>query len=92
MPIYEYVCKSCKKEFEVIRPMSQKDAPIECEKCGSKKVKRKLAVIYAHNEQEASPGLRADVIVVHAPAGIVIPADIDARHFPGLLDTTLILL
>ena len=50
MPIYEYVCKSCKQEFEIIRPMGQKDAPLECEKCGSKKVKRKLAVFYAHNE------------------------------------------
>lgn len=56
MPIYEYVCKACKKEFEVIRPMSQKDAAIECEKCGSKKVKRKLAVIYAHNESGSLAG------------------------------------
>jgi hypothetical protein len=36
--------------------MSQKDAPIECEKCGSKKVKRKLAVIYAHNEEGGIAG------------------------------------
>ncbi len=56
MPIYEYVCKSCKKEFEAIRPMSQKDAQIECEKCGSKKVKRKLAVLYAHSEGKAIAG------------------------------------
>jgi putative FmdB family regulatory protein len=45
MPIYEYVCQSCKKEFEAIRPMSDKDKKIECEKCGSKKTKRKLAVV-----------------------------------------------
>jgi putative FmdB family regulatory protein len=56
MPIYEYVCKSCNKEFEAIRPMSQKDAPLECEKCGSKKVKRKLAMFYPHSEGKAIAG------------------------------------
>jgi putative FmdB family regulatory protein len=56
MPIYEYVCKSCKQEFEIIRPMSQKDAPLECEKCGSKKVKRKLSVFSARNESGSVAG------------------------------------
>jgi putative FmdB family regulatory protein len=56
MPIYEYVCLSCKKEFEVIRSMSQKDAQIECEKCGSAKVKRKLALIHAQSGGSAVPG------------------------------------
>ncbi|OIN91698.1 MAG: FmdB family transcriptional regulator [Anaerolineae bacterium CG03_land_8_20_14_0_80_58_20] len=55
MPIYEYVCQSCKKEFETIRPMSQKDAAIACEKCGSEDVKRKLALFYAHSGGSAKP-------------------------------------
>lgn len=50
MPIYEYVCKSCKKEFEAIRPISDKDAPIACEKCGGKKVRRKQSTFSARNE------------------------------------------
>ena len=56
MPIYEYVCQACKKEFETIRPMSQKDAAIACEKCGSEDVKRKLALFYAHSGGSAVPG------------------------------------
>ncbi len=56
MPIYEYVCLSCKEEFEAIRPMNQKDEAIACEKCGSEDVKRKLAVFYAHSGGSAVPG------------------------------------
>jgi putative FmdB family regulatory protein len=55
MPIYEYVCQNCKEEFEAIRPISQKDAAIVCEKCGSEDVKRQLAVFYAHSGGSASP-------------------------------------
>jgi len=55
MPIYEYVCLKCRKEFEVIRPMSQKDSSIPCEKCGSRTVKRKLALVNAHNGGSAVP-------------------------------------
>ena len=55
MPIYEYVCLKCRQEFEVIRPMSQKDASIPCEKCGSKTVKRKLALVNAHNGGSSVP-------------------------------------
>jgi len=55
MPIYEYVCQSCRKEFETIRPMSQKDVSITCEKCGSRDVKRKLALVHAHNGGSAVP-------------------------------------
>lgn len=56
MPIYEYVCKTCKKEFEAIRPMSEKDAPIACEKCGGKKVKRKQSTFSARNESGSVAG------------------------------------
>ena len=56
MPIYEYVCQKCNKEFEAIRSMSEKDKPLECEKCGSKKVKRKLALAHAQSGGSAVPG------------------------------------
>jgi hypothetical protein len=36
--------------------MSQKDAAIACEKCGSEDVKRKLALFYAHSGGSAVPG------------------------------------
>jgi putative FmdB family regulatory protein len=47
MPIYEYLCQDCDKKFEVIRSMSQADAPLKCQECGGEHVKRKLAVFYA---------------------------------------------
>lgn len=55
MPIYEYICQHCRKEFETLRPMTQKDAPLACENCGSRDVKRKLALVHAHNGGSAVP-------------------------------------
>lgn len=56
MPIYEYICQTCKEEFEAIRSISQKDAAIACETCGSGDVKRKLALFHAHSGGSAIPG------------------------------------
>ena len=39
MPIYEYYCSKCKKEFELMRPMSQVGKPVLCPKCGKKSQK-----------------------------------------------------
>lgn len=35
MPIYEYWCSKCGKEFEQMRPMSQSSEPATCPTCGS---------------------------------------------------------
>lgn len=56
MPIYEYVCQNCKKEFEIIRPISQADAPLACEACGSRQVKRKLALVMTMSGGHAVSG------------------------------------
>jgi len=56
MPIYEYTCLDCKKEFEVIRPMSQADAPVACTACGKEHVKRKLALVTAMSGGRAVSG------------------------------------
>ncbi len=34
MPIYEYYCSTCERDFEVIRPVSRSDEPAECSECG----------------------------------------------------------
>jgi putative FmdB family regulatory protein len=36
MPVYEYKCKKCGTEFEVMRPISQADDPAKCPKCKGK--------------------------------------------------------
>ena len=35
MAIYEYRCKSCGREFELTRKMSESAAPATCPSCGS---------------------------------------------------------
>ncbi len=44
MPIYEYTCGSCKKEFDHLqRTMNDGPRP-PCPECGSKKTSRKMSV------------------------------------------------
>lgn len=57
MPIYEYICQDCKHEFEVIRPMSQADAPLACAKCSGENLKRKISVCYAESGGKAVAGM-----------------------------------
>ena len=43
MPIYEYVCHACEKEFDQIQKIS--DPPLKkCNLCGSKKIEKKLSL------------------------------------------------
>ncbi|MCL5037872.1 MAG: zinc ribbon domain-containing protein [Chloroflexi bacterium] len=44
MPIYEYNCKSCGKDFEKIVPCDTKDADISCSECGRKDARRKVSL------------------------------------------------
>jgi putative FmdB family regulatory protein len=39
MAVYEYLCPKCRKEFELMRPISEADKAARCPKCGSKAVK-----------------------------------------------------
>ena len=42
MPLYEYVCKNCNHEFEVLQSFS--DDPIKvCESCGKEEVVKKIS-------------------------------------------------
>jgi putative FmdB family regulatory protein len=44
MPIYEYVCKRCKTEFEELVRMGTPDGEIECPGCGEHQAKRRLSL------------------------------------------------
>jgi putative FmdB family regulatory protein len=48
MPIYEYWCTKCGKEFEQMRPMSQSGEPGTCPTCGSKA--EKMPSVFASKE------------------------------------------
>lgn len=41
MPLYDYVCKDCKKDFETLVTGSEKPA---CPACGSLKLEKQLSV------------------------------------------------
>jgi putative FmdB family regulatory protein len=49
MPIYEYICLDCKKEYEILRSYNESDQPMACDKCGGENVKRKLSVFFAQS-------------------------------------------
>lgn len=45
MPIYEYFCSKCGREFELRRSLSEADNPALCPKCGSEG--QKLISVFA---------------------------------------------
>lgn len=42
MPIFEYKCNTCQKEFEILTVSSKQDEVV-CPDCGSKKVQKLLS-------------------------------------------------
>jgi len=57
MPLFEYACKSCAREFEVL--VRANETP-ECPSCHGKDLERRLSVFAAHTagtpRRSASPG------------------------------------
>jgi putative FmdB family regulatory protein len=47
MPLYEYLCRSCGKGFEMLRRMKDADADLKCPNCHSNKVERQLSTFAA---------------------------------------------
>jgi putative FmdB family regulatory protein len=58
VPIYEYTCKSCKKQFEqLVKSMSAADK-VKCPECGSSQTARSLSVfaVASAESKSSSPG------------------------------------
>ena len=48
MPVYEFLCRDCKKEFEIVASISDYDAAkVTCPACGSEKVERRWSTVFA---------------------------------------------
>ncbi len=53
MPVYEYVCHACKKQFEKVLTLAEYEtyaagkAKMACPKCGSKDVEQAWAAFFA---------------------------------------------
>jgi putative FmdB family regulatory protein len=59
MPIYEYKCEGCGKDYEQIRRMSEADSNLECPECQSRSVKRQLSSFAAHSGGSAPQAVPA---------------------------------
>jgi putative FmdB family regulatory protein len=56
MPVYEYVCRDCRHEFEAMRPMRDSDTPIACADCNSDHTQRKLSLFFAQSSGPSAAG------------------------------------
>lgn len=43
MPIYEYHCRKCSQDFELMRRLAQMDEKAKCTNCGSMATTKKLS-------------------------------------------------
>ncbi|MBG29066.1 MAG: hypothetical protein CMI31_03555 [Opitutae bacterium] len=54
MPIYEFNCEDCDKEFETLVRTSDWEGEVECPSCGSEKLEKRLSVFAAGNEASSA--------------------------------------
>ncbi len=54
MPIYEFKCNTCKKEFETIVTSFSKIASVKCEQCGSTDISRLPSTVNSKVKQTGS--------------------------------------
>jgi putative FmdB family regulatory protein len=47
MPLYEYHCKDCSKNFEIMRRFSESDSAASCPACESKQTVKMVSVVNA---------------------------------------------
>jgi putative FmdB family regulatory protein len=50
MPLYEYKCNDCRTQFDVLRSISNADAPIACQDCQGENTSRLLSLFFAHSD------------------------------------------
>lgn len=43
MPIYEFACKKCDHQFEIVRSIARMDDPAPCPACRSRRTQRRIS-------------------------------------------------
>jgi len=43
MPIYDWKCRKCGKEFEATAPMSEKGSKVKCPRCGQSGAEKQMS-------------------------------------------------
>lgn len=56
MPIYEYQCRKCGHDFELMRRVGEMDAPTRCPQCKSRAVRRTLSMFAVRRATEPPAG------------------------------------
>jgi len=70
MPIYEFKCKSCGEEFELLLKSRDEVDSVKCPKCGSKEVSRLMSVVNSIIGGSSSGGDKPRVVESHTcPTG-----------------------
>jgi putative FmdB family regulatory protein len=55
MPVYDYVCKDCKKAFERTLTVHEHDSQeMRCPECGSKNIEQQAAGFYAVTSKKSA--------------------------------------
>ncbi len=60
MPIYEYYCSKCDRDFELIRAVSQSDSTADCSECGEP-AQRQLSNFAFKSNTFTAPKFRASL-------------------------------
>jgi putative FmdB family regulatory protein len=47
MPVYDYVCNDCHKEFEKVLTLNEHEKPVTCPHCSSKNVEQEAKAFFA---------------------------------------------
>jgi len=58
MPIYAYKCRECEEKFEQFRAISASDDQVKCPRCGTKKPKRLISVVFSKGGGESGGYIR----------------------------------
>ena len=55
MPVYDYVCKDCKKTFERVLNLHEHDTEeMRCPKCGSKNIEQEASAFFAVTSRKSA--------------------------------------
>ena len=54
MPLYEYSCRDCAAEFEVLQPIGADGTDLECPECGASRPERQLSTFACSGDQSAA--------------------------------------
>ncbi len=57
MPLYEYECKKCGKQFEKVVSISEADKKQACPHCGGKDTEKLLSVFATKSSASSSAGI-----------------------------------